>query len=186
VTVPGVLGNDRGSGLTARGGTAPVHGVVDVRSDGSFSYTPAKGFSGTDSFTYAAVDGAGAASVETVTVNVTAAEPAGTTLQTEPFVVSGLFPAVSRFTATLQSKDRPVPGQPVRFVLANGTSCTATTDGAGKATCTATTSLFDFVSLFGGYRAVYEGTSGLAATAAVERRMCLSPLESIRVCLPAG
>jgi hypothetical protein len=32
--------------------TKPAHGTLVLRADGSFTYTPAKGFAGTDTFTY--------------------------------------------------------------------------------------------------------------------------------------
>jgi hypothetical protein len=36
--------------------TAPAHGASQLSTDGSFSYTPAAGFTGIDSFTYRATD----------------------------------------------------------------------------------------------------------------------------------
>ena len=39
--------------------------------DGSFTYTPAANFNGTDSFTYTASDGTAVSSVATVTITVT-------------------------------------------------------------------------------------------------------------------
>ncbi|WP_175472164.1 MULTISPECIES: Ig-like domain-containing protein [unclassified Curtobacterium] len=66
----GLLANDRGSQLTITGNTDPAHGTVTVRADGSYSYTPADGWSGKDSFTYTAKDGSGASSTATVTVTV--------------------------------------------------------------------------------------------------------------------
>ncbi|AHH95917.1 esterase-like activity of phytase family protein [Kutzneria albida] len=52
----GVLGNDRGNPLTVVSHTAPAHGSLDINPDGTFRYTPAAGFTGTDSFTYTASD----------------------------------------------------------------------------------------------------------------------------------
>ena len=45
-------------------------GIVNINSDGSFTYTPADGFSGTDSFTYTISDGKGGSDTATVTVTV--------------------------------------------------------------------------------------------------------------------
>ena len=59
VTKPGVLANDTnadGRTLIASIGSYPSHGSVTLNSDGSFSYTPTAGFSGTDSFSYVAVN----------------------------------------------------------------------------------------------------------------------------------
>ena len=74
VAAPGVLGNDSdpdGDALTALLFTGPTQGTLTLNADGSFTYTPASGFVGVDSFTYAALDGKGAVgapAVVTITV----------------------------------------------------------------------------------------------------------------------
>src|SRR5918995_652838 len=53
VTAPGVLGNDAdpdGDPVTAVVVTGPSHGSLTLNADGSFSYTPAADFAGSDSF----------------------------------------------------------------------------------------------------------------------------------------
>ena len=72
ITAPGVLANDTGSGaLTAVLGTTHVtHGTLNLNGDGGFSYTPTAGFTGTDSFTYAAHNVSGNSSPATVTLAV--------------------------------------------------------------------------------------------------------------------
>jgi RHS repeat-associated protein len=75
VTAPGVLANDSdpdaGDRIQARLGTGVSAGNLLLRSDGSFTYTPAADFAGTDSFTYFVVDGAGLSSAPvTVTIEV--------------------------------------------------------------------------------------------------------------------
>lgn len=75
----GVLANDTDSdseSLTAALVTGPAHGTLDLHADGSFSYVPAAGFSGHDSFAYRASDGA--ASSEFVTVALTVSPPSPT------------------------------------------------------------------------------------------------------------
>jgi VCBS repeat-containing protein len=55
-TVTGnVLRNDAGATAAVRN-TNPGHGTVTVNADGSFTYTPDAGFTGTDTFTYTASD----------------------------------------------------------------------------------------------------------------------------------
>src|SRR5205823_4564450 len=52
VAAPGVLGNDtdaNGDALTAAKVSNPSHGAVTLNADGSFTYTPATGFTGIDS-----------------------------------------------------------------------------------------------------------------------------------------
>src|SRR5262249_25072332 len=56
----GVLANDSDANeddLTAVNASDPAHGTLTLNLDGSFTYTPDVGFSGTDTFTYQANDG---------------------------------------------------------------------------------------------------------------------------------
>ncbi|KFE35303.1 Hint domain-containing protein [Thioclava atlantica] len=53
----------------------PAHGSVTVNSDGTVTYTPDPGYSGSDSFTYKISDGHGG--YDTATVHVTVEEPQG-------------------------------------------------------------------------------------------------------------
>jgi len=64
-------------GVAQNGG--PAHGTVTMNPDGSFSYTPAANFNGTDSFTYTVSDGNGGTTTGTVSVNVAAVNDAPTT-----------------------------------------------------------------------------------------------------------
>jgi hypothetical protein len=73
VMAPGVLTNDTagwGNSLTAQLVAGPTNGILNLNSDGSFSYTPANGFSGTDSFIYQAYDGQTNSSAAVVTIMV--------------------------------------------------------------------------------------------------------------------
>ena len=73
MAAPGVLGNDtdiNGDTLTATKVTNPSNGTVTLNSDGSFVYTPATGYTGTDSFTYKANDGKVDSNVATVTITI--------------------------------------------------------------------------------------------------------------------
>ena len=76
VAAPGVLGNDSdpdGDPLTAQLQSGPAKGTLALSADGSFTYTPNAGTTGTDTFTYVAFDGAAASVAATVTITVTAA-----------------------------------------------------------------------------------------------------------------
>jgi len=78
VGAPGVLANDTdadGDALTATLRRAPANGLIDLRPDGSFTYTPKAGFSGADTFDYRANDGTGNGNDATVTINVAAPPP---------------------------------------------------------------------------------------------------------------
>jgi VCBS repeat-containing protein len=73
VAAPGVVGNDTdvdGDALSASLFSGVSHGVLALNANGSFTYTPAAGFSGVDSFIYTASDGHGGTSNATVTLNV--------------------------------------------------------------------------------------------------------------------
>jgi len=75
VPAPGVLGNDtdpEGNALTAVLSASPTHAAsFTLNSSGSFTYTPAAGYSGPDTFTYRASDASSSSSsVATVTITV--------------------------------------------------------------------------------------------------------------------
>lgn len=74
----GLLANDEGAGLTVTGNTQPGHGTVTVQPDGSYVYTPNKGFTGEDTFTYTVTDVYG--QTHTATVDITVDEPSEETL----------------------------------------------------------------------------------------------------------
>jgi RHS repeat-associated protein len=69
----GILANDtdtENDSLTASLVDAPSQGVLNLNADGSFSYTPNTGFTGTDTFTYRAFDGTGYSAPATVAIAV--------------------------------------------------------------------------------------------------------------------
>ncbi|MEM8778332.1 MAG: Ig-like domain-containing protein, partial [Cyanobacteria bacterium P01_G01_bin.49] len=71
-----VLDNDTdpdGDPLSAILDQGPSNGTLDFNEDGSFTYTPDQGFTGTDSFTYQASDGTDSSDPATVTLEVTQA-----------------------------------------------------------------------------------------------------------------
>jgi VCBS repeat-containing protein len=73
VAAPGVLANDtdaNGDAMTARLGRDVAHGTLTLQSNGSFNYTPASGFTGTDEFTYTASDGTRESTAATVSIAV--------------------------------------------------------------------------------------------------------------------
>ncbi len=73
VPAPGVLANDTdpdGDVRTASLVTGPKGGMLALNTDGSFTYTPNPGFTGTDTFTYRVSDPAGAGSTATATITV--------------------------------------------------------------------------------------------------------------------
>jgi large repetitive protein len=74
----GVLANDAdpdGDAVTAVLEAGPSHGTLTLHPDGSFLYTPAAGYVGTDAFTYRASDGLAASDPATVSLTVTNVAP---------------------------------------------------------------------------------------------------------------
>jgi VCBS repeat-containing protein len=66
-----VVGTDAdGDALTFMKGTDPSNGTVLVNGDGSWTYTPATGYTGTDSFTVTVSDGEGGTAAATITIQV--------------------------------------------------------------------------------------------------------------------
>jgi serine protease AprX len=107
VAAPGVLGNDldpQDEPLTAVLSRDVTAGTLRLYADGAFVYTPAAGFAGTDSFTYAASDGTHTSGVATVTLTVSAPPPV-------------VHPPVAREDAASTPEDTSV----VVDVLANDT-----------------------------------------------------------------
>ncbi|SIQ11527.1 retention module-containing protein [Pseudacidovorax sp. RU35E] len=60
-----------GDPLTFTKGSDPVHGTVVVNADGSYTYTPAKDYNGSDQFTVVVSDGNGGTATSTVFVGIT-------------------------------------------------------------------------------------------------------------------
>ena len=69
------MSNPAGHILTAAVVTGPAHGTLTLNANGSFTYKPAAGYSGTDSFTYMASDGLFTSAPATVTLTVTDQAP---------------------------------------------------------------------------------------------------------------
>lgn len=121
IPAPGVLGNDTdpdGNILNANLVTGPAHGVLSLGKDGSFTYTPAAGFYGEDSFTYKANDGIADSNIATVTITITSVNhppvlsPIGDQIVDEQTLLS--------FTALATDPD--LPAQVLTFSLADGST----------------------------------------------------------------
>ena len=68
-----VLANDtdtEGGALTAMLDAGPSNGTLTLNADGTFTYTPAANYNGSDSFTYHANDGTGNSNIATVTITI--------------------------------------------------------------------------------------------------------------------
>ena len=100
VAAPGVLNNDNdadGDTLTVVWAAGPASGVLTLNLDGSFTYTPAANFNGSDSFTYTAFDGIAHSNTATVSITVdavndapVAANDSGSTIIDTPITIAVL------------------------------------------------------------------------------------------------
>jgi VCBS repeat-containing protein len=73
-----VLANDSdpdGDALFAQQVSGPAHGTLTLNANGSFTYTPAPGYSGSDGFSYRAFDGVAYSDAVAVTITVSAVVP---------------------------------------------------------------------------------------------------------------
>lgn len=108
------------------GGTAPAHGTVTINADGSYTYTPAADFSGSDTFTYTVTDGT--ATVEyTVTVTVNPVNDA-------PVAVNDTAQTNANTPANVNvvSNDSDVDGDVLTVSQVNGSSANVGTAVTGS------------------------------------------------------
>ena len=120
----GVLANDtdpNGDALSATLITDVSNGNLALESDGSFTYTPNAGYSGTDSFTYVASDVGENSNVATVTINV---EP--TNVNNAPVAANDSYTVTedTPFAATLsvRNNDTDADGDTLTTQLVQTTS----------------------------------------------------------------
>ncbi|GAA3519227.1 hypothetical protein GCM10022234_13480 [Aeromicrobium panaciterrae] len=75
ISAPGVLGNDTAGATTAALVDDATDGTLVLAADGSFTYEPDAGFTGTDTFTYTAGGPGGTSTPATVTITVVPVPP---------------------------------------------------------------------------------------------------------------
>ncbi|MGQ0622324.1 MAG: Ig-like domain-containing protein [Panacagrimonas sp.] len=103
IGAPGVLGNDTdpdGGALTAVLVAGPPGGRVTLNVNGSFHYTPAPNFNGTETFTYRASNASATSSTATVTLTVNAINDAPGISSRAPSLAFDSRPFVHDVTAT--------------------------------------------------------------------------------------
>ncbi len=137
----GVLSNDtdaQANPLTAILSVGPTHGALSLNANGGFTYTPASGYAGNDSFTYRANDGSLNSSIATVNLVITV-------VNTAPVAVADAY-SVSLNTALVVaatgvlSNDSDAQANPLTSVLDVGpTNGTLTLSSNGGFTYTPTT-----------------------------------------------
>ncbi|RRS04077.1 tandem-95 repeat protein [Aquabacterium soli] len=112
----------------ALGGTSPAHGTVVVNANGTWTYTPAKDYNGSDVFTVLVSDGQGGTATSTVTIGVT---PANDPPKPEDPTDPNFDPVTGTYSVTTP-EDTPVKGQ-VKATDADGDPLTYTLGGTTPA-----------------------------------------------------
>jgi VCBS repeat-containing protein len=67
---------DTGHSVSYAKASDPAHGTVSINANGSYTYTPAAGYSGTDSFNFQVNDGRGGTNIYTMTITIAPNVPA--------------------------------------------------------------------------------------------------------------
>ncbi|MFJ5370354.1 Ig-like domain-containing protein, partial [Bosea sp. CER48] len=93
-TLPAATDDDGDRVVYSTGTTVPAHGTVTIAPDGSYTYTPAANFAGTDSFSFIVSDGLGGSNEYDVTVTV---------LPVNDPPAAGAIPALNRAEGTAVS-----------------------------------------------------------------------------------
>ncbi|HEX3148917.1 MAG TPA: Ig-like domain-containing protein [Gemmataceae bacterium] len=116
----GVLSNDAsnpsGHPLTAVLGNGPAHGTLTLNTNGSFTYKPTAGYSGSDSFAYTANDAGVASSPATVTLSVTDQAPAAI----DDSYTAGMSQTLTVVAAGLLANDTDADGDALTAILGAG------------------------------------------------------------------
>ncbi len=159
VADPGVLANDQDGGgnpLTAILASAPIHGTLSLNAAGGFTYAPAPGFSGTDTFGYSASNGTQQSAVATVTITVTPTSP---TAAADSYVLAENATATVAAPGVLGNDSDP-GGMPLSAILVgaplNGTVALQANGG------------FTYVpraNFYGADSFAYQATNGAASSA---------------------
>lgn len=175
VNAPGLLGNDsdaEAGSLTALLVSGVAHGTLNFNANGSFDYTPAANYLGTDSFTYKINDGSLDSNVVTVSINVrpvsgnripTVNAPSTLTTSTGiaiPFTVTMADPDLDPLTLTISTPSNgtvtgsgtsyiytPAPG----FVGSDSFMVTASDGRGGSASKLIRVTVFAPAGLVGNY-----------------------------------
>jgi len=178
VTAGGVLANDadpEGKALSASLVSGTQHGSLTFNPDGTFTYVPAADFSGADSFTYTASDGANASKAATVTLTVqavndapVAGDDAYAVDEDQPLAITGLL-----------ANDFDVDGDPLQAVLATGPAHGTLAAGADGSLLYTPDADFSGTDSF-----TYKATDGLLESAVATVTVTVRPVNDAPVARP--
>jgi hypothetical protein len=171
----GLLLNDTGTGtITAVKVTDPSHGSLSLSSDGSFTYTPTTGYTGSDSYTYKAHNSYGDSN--TATVSITVNTPPAPTAQADAYSVYDNHTLTVSAGSGLLLNDTDSTGLSLTASkVSNPSHGTATVNSDGSFTYTPTTGYSGSDSF--GYKAyngfVYSSTATVSITINQPTRMLI-------------
>lgn len=163
--------------LTFALGTAPAHGSAVVNADGSFTYTPAPNYNGSDSFTFIVSDGRGGSDEGTVSITISPVNDA-------PVAASDAYTGVAGSPLTVAApgvlaNDSDVDGDPLTAIQlswpANGTLA-FNADGSFTYTPLAGWSGPDSFT--------YHASDGLSASEITTVTLTINPPPEVKVFLP--
>lgn len=137
-TAGSLLDNDTGgvAPVTAVKVSDPANGVATVSANGNFSYVPAANWSGTDTFTYKAVDGTGESAPATVTITVDAVNDAPVAVNDGPHVTPQDEPLVVGPEEGVLENDTDVETTALTAVLGTSTGGSTVLNPDGSFTFT--------------------------------------------------
>jgi VCBS repeat-containing protein len=112
VVSSGVLANDSdidGDMLSAILDTGPSHGTLVLNPNGSFTYTPSAGYSGTDSFSYRAFDGSAEGALTQASIMVQAPPPPPPPLLEQRLFINEIAVNAGATTVTINTNNGALP-----------------------------------------------------------------------------
>src|SRR5262245_18620704 len=123
----GLLANDtdaQNDPLTAVLASGPNHGSLTLNANGSFTYTPAANFNGSDSFTYNANDGTFDSTAATVTITVGAVNdaPSFTKGSDTAVVEDSGAQTISAWATGMSAGPADEAGQTIEFIVTTNNS----------------------------------------------------------------
>ena len=140
---------------TVLSGNSPTHGSVVLNSDGTYTYTPSTGYSGTDSFKVTVFDGRGGVATATIVIRVYAAPIANPDTASTQQGVAVVIPVLSNDT---DPDALPLPLSVASLVAPSGGVALINTNNTITYTPT--------VGFFGSDSFVYTITDGASTAAA--------------------
>jgi len=143
IVAPGVLGNDTdsdGNGLTPSVLSLPAHGSLTFSNNGSFVYTPAPNYNGSDAFTYQVSDGQDQSGVATVNLTITPVnDPPAFTKGANQFVqIDAGAQTVPSWATAINAGPADEAGQTLTFIVTSDGSALFSVQPAVSASGTLT------------------------------------------------